>query len=388
MGQAPVTFERMLASPELPGLKNSAQESKPSTPSTARLVSIDALRGFDMFWIIGGGAVFAALVKVRPNWFTQTLHEQLEHVQWEGFHFEDLIYPLFLFIIGIVLPFSLARRDERGQSRGKLYLHFLTRALLLIVLGSIPHGLLTFTHPPFLGGVLAHIGLCYFFAALVVVHTSWRTRAGIVAGYLVCYWLASLFIPVPGYGAGVFTEQGSLASFIDRHFISGNLWNEGPASTPSGICIILWGSLAGHWLRSSRSGNEKAAGLAQLGLASVILAYFWSYSFPMIKRVVWSSSYVTFACGWSLLLVALFYRMIDVKGYRHWAFFFVVIGMNAITIYLLADVVNFDHLAGLLVQGIANHAGALKPVVLPIGIVGVEWLLLWFLYRHRIFFKL
>src|SRR6185369_17194187 len=107
----------MLASPELPGLKNSAQESKPSTPSTARLVSIDALRGFDMFWIIGGGAVFAALVKVRPNWFTQTLHEQLEHVQWEGFHFEDVIYPLFLFIIGIVLPFSLARRDERGQSR-------------------------------------------------------------------------------------------------------------------------------------------------------------------------------------------------------------------------------------------------------------------------------
>jgi len=388
LGQAPVTFERMLASPELPGLKNSAQESKPSTPSTARLVSIDALRGFDMFWIIGGGAVFAALVKVRPNWFTQTLHEQLEHVQWEGFHFEDLIYPLFLFIIGIVLPFSLARRDERGQSRGKLYLHFLTRALLLIVLGSIPHGLLTFTHPPFLGGVLAHIGLCYFFAALVVVHTSWRTRAGIVAGYLVCYWLASLFIPVPGYGAGVFTEQGSLASFIDRHFISGNLWNEGPASTPSGICIILWGSLAGHWLRSSRSGNEKAAGLALLGLASVILAYFWSYSFPMIKRVVWSSSYVTFACGWSLLLVALFYWVIDVKGYRHWAFFFVVIGMNAITIYLLADVVNFDHLAGLLVQGIANHAGALKPVVLPIGIVGVEWLLLWFLYGHRIFFKL
>jgi len=141
-------------------------------------------------------------------------------------------------------------------------------------------------------------------------------------------------------------------------------------------------------LRSSRSGNEKAAGLALLGLASVILAYFWSYSFPMIKRVVWSSSYVTFACGWSLLLVALFYWVIDVKGYRHWAFFFVVIGMNAITIYLLADVVNFDHLAGLLVQGIANHAGALKPVVLPIGIVGVEWLLLWFLYRHRIFFKL
>jgi predicted acyltransferase len=258
----------------------------------------------------------------------------------------------------------------------------------LVVLGSIPGGLLTFTHPPFMGGVLAHIGLCYFFAALVVLHTGWRMRAGIVAGYLICYWLASLLIPVPGYGAGVFTEQGSLATFIDRHFISGHLWNEGPASTPSGICIILWGSLAGHWLRSNRSGNEKAAGLALLGLASVILAYLWSYSFPMIKRVVWSSSYVTYACGWSLLLAALFYWVIDVKGYRRWAFFFVVIGMNAITIYLLADIVNFDHIAKLFVQGVADRAGIFEPLIRPLGIVGVEWLLLWFLYRHRIFFKL
>ena len=378
----------MLTSPDLPGQEPATPEPKPSTPAAARLVSIDALRGFDMFWIVGGGTVFAALAKVRQNCFTQTLQEQLRHVHWEGFHFEDLIYPLFLFIIGIVLPFSLVRRQERGQSRGRLYLHYLTRSLLLIVLGSIPGGLLTFTHPPFMGGVLAHIGLCYFFAALVVLHTTWRTRAGIVAGYLVCYWLASLLIPVPGYGAGVFTEQGSLASFIDRHFISGHLWNEGPASTPSGICIILWGSLAGHWLRSNRSGNEKAAGLALLGLVGVILAYLWSYSFPMIKRVVWSSSYVTYACGWSLLLAALFYWVIDVKGYRRWAFFFVVIGMNAITIYLLADIVNFNHIAKLLVQGVADRAGSFQPLILPLGVVGVEWLLLWFLYRHRIFFKL
>ncbi|HWW02124.1 MAG TPA: DUF5009 domain-containing protein [Candidatus Acidoferrum sp.] len=378
----------MLTSPDLPEQGTSTVEAKPSTPSTARLVSIDALRGFDMFWIVGGGEVFAALAKVQPNRFTLTLREQLKHVHWEGFHFEDLIYPLFLFIIGVVLPFSLVRRQERSQGRGKLYLHCLARSLLLIVLGSIPGGLLTFTRPPFLGGVLAHIGLCYFFAALVVLHTTWRTRAGIVGGYLVCYWLASLLIPVPGYGAGVFTEQGSLASFIDRHFISGDLWNEGPTSTPSGICIILWGSLAGHWLRSNRSGDQKAVGLALLGLASVILAYLWSFSFPMIKRVVWSSSYVTYACGWSLLLVALFYWVIDVKGYRRWAFFFVVIGMNAITIYLLSGIVNFDRIAKLLLQGVIDHAGVFQPLVLPLGFVGVEWLLLWFLYRHKIFFKL
>ncbi len=239
-----------------------------------------------------------------------------------------------------------------------------------------------------MGGVLAHIGLCYFFAVPIVLHTPWRTRIGIVAGYLVLYWLASILVPVPGYGAGVFTEDGSLASWIDRHFISGHLWNEGPASTPSGICLILAGSLAGEWLRSERSGEHKAAGLAGLGLGAVALGLVWSLSFPMIKRVVWSSSYVTFACGCSLLLLALFYWVIDVRGYRRWSFFFVVIGMNAITIYFLQSIVDFEAIAKLFVQGVHAHAGVFAAMVPPAGELGLKWLLLWFLYRHRIFFRL
>jgi predicted acyltransferase len=358
----------------------------PPVIASNRLTSIDALRGFDMFWIIGGGSIFASFAKIHPNGFTLMLRDQLEHVRWEGFHFEDLIYPLFLFMIGAVLPFSLARRQAQGQTKGEFYLHFLKRSLLLVVLGSIPGGLMSFTHWPMMGGVLAHIGLCYFLAAPLVLHTSWRTRTGLVAGWLVFYWLASLLIPVPG--AGVFTEEGSLASFIDRLFISGRLWNEGPASTPSGVVIILWGSLAGVWLGSGREGREKAAGLALLGLVCVISAYLWSFSFPMIKRVVWSSTYVTFACGWSLLLMSLFYWLIDVKGYGGWSGFFVVIGMNAITIYFLQSIVDFDHIAGLLIQGIADHSGLLKPLVLGLGVVGIKWWLLWFLYRHRIFFRL
>jgi len=351
-------------------------------------MSIDALRGFDMFWIVGGGEVLGALAKVHPNRFTLALESQLEHVEWKGCHLEDLIYPLFLFIIGVVLPFSLARRREQGQRLGTLYLHTLQRSVLLILLGSIPGGLLSFQHGPFMGGVLAHIGLCYLFAVPLVLHTPWRARAGVLGGFLVLYWLASLLIPVPGCGAGVFTEQGSLASWIDRHFISGQLWNEGPASTPSGICIILWGSLAGEWLRSERSGQHKAAGLALVGLAAVILGVFWSYSFPMIKRVVWSSSYVTFAGGWGLLLLALFYWVIDVRGYRKWACFFVVIGMNAITIYFLQSIVDFDGMARLFVQGVSDHSGVFQPMVPPAGGLALKWVLLWFLYRHRIFFRL
>jgi predicted acyltransferase len=353
-----------------------------------RLMSLDALRGFDMFWIIGGGEVLAALAKVHPNRFTLTLQTQLQHVRWDGVHFEDLIYPLFLFIIGVVLPFSLARRRTQGQRLGFLYLHTLFRSVMLVVLGTIPGGLLRFEHWPFMGGVLAHIGLCYFFAVPLVLHLPWRRRAAVVAGFLVLYWLAFIFIPVPGHGAGVFTEQGSLASWIDGQLISGRLWNEGPASTPSGVCIILWGSLAGEWLRSSRSGRRKAAGLALLGLAAVIIGTLWSFSFPMIKRVVWSSSYVTFACGWSLLLLALFYWVIDVQGFRKWALFFVVIGMNAITIYFLQSIVPFGEMAKLFVQGIHDHSGVLQPLVLPLGALTLKWLLLWLLYRHSIFFRL
>ena len=118
-------------------MENTPSDTQSSGTSSGRLTSIDALRGFDMFWIIGGGEILSELAKARQNQFTLSLQAQLEHVSWEGCHFEDLIYPLFLFIIGIVLPFSLARRREQGQSLGSLYLHCLTRALVLVLLGSI-----------------------------------------------------------------------------------------------------------------------------------------------------------------------------------------------------------------------------------------------------------
>ena len=209
-----------------------------------------------MFWIIGGGTVFSALANVWPNPVTFTIRRQFGHVQWEGFHFEDLIYPLFLTLIGVVLPFSLSRRSAQAESLARQYLHFLKRSMLLIILGSIPGGLFSFTHWPYLGGVLAHIGLCYLPAALLVRHARWQMRTGLVGGYLVVYWLASLLIPVPGVGAGVFTEDGSLASYIDHHLISGKLWNEGPSprSLPGSwsFSVARWpGSGCGQGVRAT-----------------------------------------------------------------------------------------------------------------------------------------
>jgi predicted acyltransferase len=357
-----------------------------------RVVSIDALRGFDMLWIIGGGEVLSHLVDVWDNPVTRTIKEQLDHVKWEGFHYEDLIFPLFMFIVGVVLPFALSRRRERGQSAAAIHLHILKRGALIILLGLIFNGLLNFewSHMRW-PGVLQRIGVCYFFAALIVTHTKWRTQAIIVGAVLILYWLASALIPVPGFGAGVMTMEGCLSSYIDQHLIPGELYygygdNEGFISTFPAVCTVLIGALAGHWLRSGRSGSQKASGLAIAGVACVVVGYAWSFAFPIIK-IIWTSSYTLFAAGWSLLLLALFYWIIDVKGYRKWTLFFVVIGVNPITIYFLQRFVDFEGIAGFFLSGVAANAGLIAPLILPIGVLAVKWLLLWFLYRHRIFFK-
>ena len=357
-----------------------------------RVLSLDALRGFDMFWIIGGGTIFESLAQVWKHPVTETIRVQLEHVKWEGFRFEDLIFPTFIFLVGAVLPFSISRRVERGESLVRIHLHVLRRAVVLILLGLIYSGLLRFDWPETRWpGVLQRIGLCYLFAALIVIHTKWRTQAILVAVVLLAYWAVTMLVPVPGYGAGDLSMQGCLSSWIDQHLIPGTLYygygdNEGVISTFPAICTALLGALAGQWLRSNRSGPRKAAGLALAGVACVIVGYVWGFAFPIIK-ILWTSSYVLFAGGWSLLLLALFYWVIDVQGYRRWSFFFVVIGTNAITIYFLDSFVDFRRIAEFFFGGLAHRSSQFEPLILPLGTFLVAWLLLWFLYRRKIFFK-
>ncbi|MBN1509677.1 MAG: DUF5009 domain-containing protein [Sedimentisphaerales bacterium] len=367
-------------------------DSEQRRPGGARVLSIDALRGFDMFWIIGGGTLLESLIKVRDLPATRTIRQQLEHVQWQGFHFEDLIFPLFIFVVGVVLPFSLAGRRERGESLTRIHLHVIKRTVGLILLGLIYNDLLQFEWSQMRWpGVLQRIGLCYFFAALLVIHTKWRTQAIVVAVVLLSYWAVTMLVPAPGYAAGDLTAQGCLSSYIDQQLIPGELYykygdNEGLLSTFPAVCTALLGALAGHWLRSDRSGSRKAAGLAIAGVVSLIVGLLWAQVFPIIK-ILWTSSYVLFAGGWSLLLLALFYWVIDVKGCRRWAFFFVVIGTNAITIYFLQRFVDFEGITEFFLGGIARHAGLIGPLVLPFGALMIRWLLLHFLYRHRVFLK-
>jgi predicted acyltransferase len=364
------------------------------SPPQARIASIDALRGFDMFWIIGGGAFFETLAKVWKNPSTETIKNQLEHVSWNGFHFEDLIFPLFLFIVGMVLPLSFSRRREQDLGDKMLYLHIIKRSAVLILLGLILNGLLRFNPADMRWpGVLQRIGLCYFFAALIVMHTGWFVQSIVAAGLLFGYWALVMFVPVPNFGAGVLTPEGCLPAYIDQLLIPGKFCcfkygdNEGLLSTIPAVATVLMGALAGRWLCSSFSGSSKTFAMAIAGIVCLIAGYLWGLSFPVIK-VIWTSSYVLYSAGWSLLLLAVFYLLIDVWGWKKWAFFFVVIGVNPIAIYFLQGIVNFDDVAAFFVGGLARHAGQLKALILPFASFAAKWLLLLFLYRRRIFFKI
>ncbi len=354
-----------------------------------RLMSIDALRGFDMFWIIGGGTIFHSLRQINDNPVTNFISTQMEHVSWEGFHFEDLIFPLFLFIVGLVLPFSISHRPGKA----KLFLHIIKRSAVLILLGMVLNGLLKFNFPAMRwAGVLQRIGLCYFFAAIIVMFTKWRTQAIITGIILLLYWALLVFVPVPGFGPGILTPEGCLASYIDQLLLPGKFCcfgygdNEGLLSTLPSVATVLIGVLAGHWLRTDHSGNRKTAALLLSGVLCLGAGYIWGLCFPIIK-VIWTSSYVLVAGGWSLILFALFYWIIEVKGFKKWAFFFVIIGINPITIYALQWVVNFDDIARVFTEGLAALTGSAEIMVIAIGTLAVKWLFLYLLYRHKIFFK-
>jgi predicted acyltransferase len=374
-----------------------------------RLVSIDALRGFDMFWIIGGEAVIERWAHWGEWPYRDELSKQLQHVKWEGFHFEDLIFPLFIFLVGVVLPFSLAKVTEPGASRRAAYWRILRRTLLLYVLGLVYYGKngilnLDFADQRYVG-VLQRIAICYGIAAFITLWTRVPGQVAILVAILVGYWAILTKIPVPGTDAGPFTEAGNLSGYLDRMLLPGRSWvqrdgrnfydNEGLLSTLPAVGTALLGVLAGQWLRSGYGAFLKTIGLAVAGGVCLAAGMGWSeyapdpIKFPVIK-LLWTSSYVLIAGGWSLLLLALFYGIIDGLRFRSWAFFFVVIGANAITIYVAHDIVNFSYTANFLFHGLIDWSGRtydFDAVALAISILAVEWLFLYVLYRNRVFLR-
>jgi predicted acyltransferase len=359
-----------------------------------RLLSLDALRGFDMFWIVGAEDLVHALRRSSESAFTRLLANQLEHKAWEGMAFYDLIFPLFIFIVGVSLVFSLGRLIER-EGRGAALKRVCRRAALLYLLGIFYYGgLATPFHEIRLLGVLQRIALCYFFAALVFCFCGLRGRVAICGGLLAVYWALMCFMPAPGMGAGDFAEGRNLANWIDREYLPWRKWDgdhdpEGLLSTLPAIATCLLGVFAGMLLQErSLSERRKVAYLAGAGVTLALLGWLWNLQFPVIKKV-WTSSYVLVAGGYSCLLLAAFHQVIEVWKWQRWAHPFVWIGMNPITIYLVHNLVDMNRIARRFVGGDLNHLFGRSGELAMIAVVmAMTFGICYFLYRRRIFLRL
>ncbi|WP_165223924.1 acyltransferase family protein [Aquisphaera insulae] len=382
-----------------PDFEPAVEAQASTTPPGSRLLSIDALRGFDMFWIVGGDDLARSLTKWWGTPAAMELHEQFEHVDWAGFRFYDLIFPLFLFLVGAVLPFSLAKYAGPDNSKSGPLLRIARRVLVLYLLGLIYSGLLNFHFPMRMTGVLPRIAFCYGAAAVIYLFTTVRVRAIILVAILLGYWAILALIPAPETGKrGDYAKETNLAGYIDRHYLPGKIFdgyykygdNEGLLSMIPAVATALLGVMAGTWLRTDRKPWLKVGVLIAAGAASVALGYAWDPVFPIIKNL-WTSSFVLVAGGFSLILLGLFYAIIDVIRLRGWAFFFVVIGMNAITIYIGTRLIPFDDIAKTLFGGTARIANGYSPglqgVILAVGTLALEWLFLLDLYRRKIFLR-
>jgi predicted acyltransferase len=369
-----------------------------SVPPNQRLMSVDALRGFDMFWIMGGEGIFVALAALTGWPALQWWAGQLEHVPWHGFHAYDMIFPLFLFIAGISFPFSMAKRYQGEENRKALDLHVIRRGLLLVLLGLINNNAIRFDFANLrYGSVLGRIGLAWMFAALIFMNTSLKFRIIWLWGILISYWLLFLMFPAHDLGAtDPFSMQGNLAGHIDRLLLPGKFCcytygdSEGILSTIPAISTALLGMLTGQFVMSQYLNHKpirKVLYMASAAIGLMMLGGIWNIALP-INKYLWSSSFVCFVGGLSLLLFTFFYLVIDIWNIKKWTPFFVVIGMNSITIYLAHTMIDFNYAAKFLFGGVYPLLQPdWEPLATALGTFVVAWLFLYFLYKKRIFLK-
>ena len=361
-----------------------------------RLFSLDALRGFDMFWIMGAEEIVHALSKATGSSFFGGFANQLTHPAWNGFHLYDLIFPLFLFIAGVATPYSVGREIELGKTNSQVMLRVAKRAFILVLLGLVVNNGLEIRPIAEIrfGSVLGRIGLAYMFANFIYINTKKQSTQMIwFAGIILSYYLLLKYTAAPGFPLGDLSQAGNFASYLDRSILPGKLYlgnhdPEGLISTLPAISTGLLGIIVGNYLKNDlASGTKKSIILLFLGTLFIGIAFIWDMDFPINKNL-WSSSFVMIVGGLSMILLSLFYYIIDVKGYKNWAFFFKVIGMNSILIYVSGHFINWEYST----NGLFHWVGQLisepyNAVVLATLYVGVKWLFLYFIYQKKVFLK-
>lgn len=369
--------------------------TQPQTAAPQRLYSLDALRGFDMFWIMGAEEIVHGMAKATGSSFWQVFSNELTHPAWNGFHFYDLIFPLFLFMAGVATPFSVGREMERGATRSQLIKRVVKRGLILVLLGIIANNGLQIQPIADIRfpSVLGRIGLAYMFANIISFYTKERAQIIWFGALLIGYWLLLKFTAAPGFQPGDLTMEGNFASYIDRSVIPGHLYldihdPEGLVSTIPAISTGLLGILTGNYLKNgAATQNAKVLRMFITGVVFIGFAHLWDLDFPINKNL-WTSSFVLNVGGYSLILLSIFYYIIDVLGYKKWAFFFRVIGMNSILIYLSGHFIDWEYTTNGLFQWLGQLVGEpYNIVVMATCFVLTEWAFLYFMYKKKVFLR-
>ena len=364
--------------------------------SKKRLMSLDVLRGADMFFIMGGDALFSCLAALPGATILAAIGGQMRHAAWDGFTFYDLIFPLFLFLAGVSFPFSLAKQRGEGKNNWAVSRKVVRRAFVLVLLGMVYNGLLQFDFSTLrVASVLGRIGLAWMLAVLLYIWAGRKVAVIVSAFVLLGYWALLALVPAPdAAGLSSFSMGGSVVGYVDRMLLPGVLHDsvhdpEGILSTFPAAVTALIGILVGDYVKAQRGACGTKSVLLMLLAAAVLLVVgcLWGMVFPINKNL-WSSSFVCVAGGCSVALFALFYYVIDVKEWRGCALFFRVIGLNSITIYLAQHFIDFHKLTGAVAGGVLGlFPSSLYAVAYWCAYIAVCWAFLYFLYRNKIFLK-
>jgi predicted acyltransferase len=359
-----------------------------------RLTSLDAFRGFIMLWIIGGDGLMMGIAALGHNRIIDTLVYQLSHTPWQGLRFYDCIWPSFMLMVGVSVPLSFAKRSLTQTYRQQL-LHALKRALILFLLGSLRESVsLGAPYLIELSSALQPIAVAYFVAYLII-GKSWRFQAFLGAAILGGYAAVLAFIPAPGIPAGSYEFNHNLVHWIDIRLLGQPRWDRWPfahegwgtlLSMIPTISTTILGVVLGQVLMSTRPKQSKARIIAGAGLGCLVAGYAAGYFIPVVMKM-WTASYGLLSAGWACLMLLFFYWLIDIREYRKWAFPLTVIGANAIFIYMFSSLIHLDSMVSVFTREIARILPNSELLFEQIAVLAVEWLILFWMYRRKIFVK-
>ncbi|MFN8255850.1 MAG: hypothetical protein U0W24_09195 [Bacteroidales bacterium] len=363
--------------------------------SKDRVISVDALRGFDMFWIMGGDMAFKGLDNIFQNKFSGFIKENMDHVEWFGFHFYDIIMPLFLFLVGVSMVYSYRKRLSTASSDKPLWKHTIKRILILWILGMMIQGdLLKYdpNHIQFYTNTLQAIAAGYLIATIFVLYLPVKHQISATAGLMVVYWLILALIPIGGSTAGAYTPEGNVAFYVEKsvmgRFIGWGTYTWIVSTLNFGATVML-GVFSGYLMQANVDKFMKFRNYLLFGLTLILLGQFIDFWHPIIKKI-WTSSFVLFSGGICVLMLAFFYLLIDVWGLKRGTKWMIVLGSNAIAGYVAWHLFEkqFLGMAEVFLKGLTPYIGEAFETLRYLGGFGIIYLLLWYMYKNKTFIKI